>query len=58
MCDCGNRFEHDTLHYSSPAHGGWGVVRTVMLVPESYRLFVCPFACGRHGAIGVAYQGE
>ena len=24
MCDCSSRFE-DTLHYSSPAHGGWGV---------------------------------
>ena len=57
MCDCANRFERDTLHYSSPAHGGWGVVRTAMLVPESYQLFVCPFACGRHGAIGAAYQG-
>lgn len=56
MCDSCNRFS-DTLHYSSPAHGGWGVVRTAMLVPESYQLFVCPFACGRHGAIGACYQG-
>ncbi len=55
MCDCSSRFS-DTLHYSSPAHGGWGVVRTAMLVPESYQLFVCPFACGRHGAIGASYQ--
>ena len=47
----------DTLHYTSPAHGGWGVVRTGMLVPESYQLFVCPFACGRHGAIGAAVEG-
>ena len=47
----------DTLHYTSPAHGGWGVVRTGMLVPESYQLFVCPFACGRHGALGAILQG-
>lgn len=47
----------DTLRYCSPAHGGWGVVRTGMLVPESYQLFVCPFACGRHGAIGAISQG-
>lgn len=47
----------DTLHYTSPAHGGWGVVRTGMLVPESNQLFVCPFACGRHGAIGAAVEG-
>lgn len=45
------KFEN-TLHYSSPAHGDWGVVRMGMLIPESYQLFVCPFACGRHGAIG------
>lgn len=56
MCDCCSRFS-DTLHYSSPAHGGWGVVRTAMLVPESYQLFVSPFACGRHGAIGACCQG-
>ncbi|MEA4925690.1 MAG: nitrogenase component 1 [Syntrophomonadaceae bacterium] len=47
----------DTLRYCSPSHGGWGVVRTGMLVPESYQLFVCPFACGRHGAIGAIAQG-
>ena len=47
----------ETLHYTSPAHGGWGVVRMGMLVPESYQLFVCPFACGRHGAIGAAVEG-
>lgn len=47
----------DTLRYCSPAHGGWGVVRTGMLVPESHQLFVCPFACGRHGAIGAIVQG-
>ena len=46
----------DTLHYSSPANGGRGVVRTGMLVPESVELFVCPFACGRHGAISIMTQ--
>ncbi|MEM1484157.1 nitrogenase component 1 [Oscillospiraceae bacterium PP1C4] len=47
----------NTLHYSSPAHGDWGVVRVGMLAPESFQLFVCPFACGRHGAIGAIKQG-
>ncbi len=47
----------DTVRYCSPSHGGWGVVRMGMLVPESYQLFVCPFACGRHGAIGAIMQG-
>jgi len=46
-----------TLSYCSPAHGGWGIVRVGMLVPESYQLFVCPFACGRHGAIGAIDHG-
>lgn len=46
-----------TLHYETPAHGGWGVVRIGMLAPESYQLFVCPFACGRHGALGAVQQG-
>lgn len=47
----------DTLRYCSPSHGGWGVVRTGMMVPESHQLFVCPFACGRHGAISAITQG-
>lgn len=46
-----------TLHYCSPAHGGWGVVRVALLVPESHLLFVCPPACGRHGAIAAIEQG-
>ena len=46
------------LHYSSPAHGGWGVVRMGHLLPESYQLFVSPAACGRHGAIGAYMQGR
>jgi len=48
---------HGSLLYTSPAHGGWGVVRLAMLVPESYQLFVCPFACGRHGALGAIGHG-
>lgn len=55
MCN-GNCFA-STLHYATPAHGGWGVVRMGMLAPESYQLFVCPFACGRHGALGAFKQG-
>ncbi|MDO5718595.1 MAG: nitrogenase component 1 [Tissierellia bacterium] len=50
-------FSNENIHYCSPAHGGWGIVRVGMLVPESYQLFVCPFACGRHGAIGALHQG-
>ncbi len=46
-----------TLHYVSPAHGGWGVIRIAALVPESHQLFVAPFACGRHGALGGAVNG-
>lgn len=46
-----------SLAYSSPAHGGWGIVRVGMLVPECHQLFVCPFACGRHGAIGAINHG-
>ncbi len=46
----------DTLHYSSPANGSRGIVRTGMLVPESVELFVCPFACGRHGSISAVKQ--
>ena len=49
------QFEN-TLHYSSPANGGRGIVRTGMLIPESVELFVCPFACGRHGSISAVKQ--
>ena len=49
-------YSSETLHYATPAHGGWGVVRVGMLVPESQQLFICPFACGRHGAIGALQQ--
>ncbi len=47
----------DTLHYVSPAHGGWGLVRIAALIPESHQLFVAPFACGRHGALGGELNG-
>ncbi len=58
-CCCGpNSPFETTLHYSSPAHGGWGVVRMGHLLPESYQLFVSPAACGRHGAIGAYMQGR
>ncbi|MBQ7784266.1 MAG: hypothetical protein IJ368_09875, partial [Oscillospiraceae bacterium] len=50
-------FTPSGLHYVSAAHGGWGVVRIAALVPESHQLFVCPFACGRHGALGGAVNG-
>lgn len=50
--DCKPWNKEQGLHYSSPAHGGWGVVRVAMLVPESQVLFVCPSGCGRHGALG------
>ena len=53
-----NPFKKGTVHYCSPAHGGWGVVRVGMLVPESYQLFVCPSACGRHGALGAIEHGN
>lgn len=51
-CCSGDCSGHSTLHYVSAAHGGWGIVRIAALVPESYLLFVCPFACGRHTALG------
>lgn len=56
-CGCPGAFE-ETLHYSSPAHGGWGVVRMGHLMPESYQLFVSPAACGRHGAVSACMQGR
>lgn len=46
----------DSLHYSSPAHGGWGVLKMGQLVPESYQLFVSPAACGRHGALAARLE--
>ncbi|MCR4821546.1 MAG: nitrogenase component 1 [Treponema sp.] len=55
MCNCPT-FEK-TLQYVSPAHGGWGVIRVAALIPDSHMLFVCPFACGRHGALGGHING-
>lgn len=52
MCGCSCPEFAKTLHYVSPAHGGWGVIRVAALIPDSYMLFVAPFACGRHGALG------
>ena len=56
MSCCCNNFGK-TLQYVSPAHGGWGMVRIGALVPESHQLFVAPFACGRHGALGGEVNG-
>lgn len=53
----GNAASAACLHYCAPTHGGWGVIRTAMLVPEMHMLFVCPAACGRHGAIAAIEQG-
>lgn len=47
-----------SLHYSSPAHGGWGVLKAAQLIPDSYFLFVSPAACGRHGALGARMEGR
>lgn len=52
-CNC----FRDSLHYSSPSHGDWGVVRIGMLLPESVQLFICCSGCGRHGALGAVHQG-
>lgn len=54
--------QHDScfakaLQYTSPAHGGWGMVRIGMSVPESFQIFFAPAACGRHGAISAVTQG-
>lgn len=56
-CQRANVFEK-SLNYSSPAHGGWGVVKIGHLVPESYQLFVSPAACGRHGALAAAMENR
>lgn len=54
-CQHNGLFE-TSLHYSSPAHGGWGVLKMGQLVPESYQLFVSPAACGRHGALAARME--
>ncbi|MEA4847255.1 MAG: nitrogenase component 1 [Clostridiaceae bacterium] len=45
------------LHYSAPSAGGWGIVRTALLVPESIMLFVGPHGCGRHGSVSSIQLG-
>jgi nitrogenase molybdenum-cofactor synthesis protein NifE len=45
------RLTEHCLQYTPPTHGGWGIVRVGMLVPEAVMLFIAPPACGRHGAI-------
>lgn len=54
---CGNACFEKTLHYTSPGHGGWGIIRVAALIPESYLLFICPSACFRHGALGAIQHG-
>ncbi|QTQ14578.1 oxidoreductase [Treponema parvum] len=54
---CCNANFDKCLHYVSPGHGGWGVIRVAALVPESRMLFISPFACGRHGALGGTLAG-
>lgn len=56
-CPIASGIFRNTVRYCSPSHGGWGIVRTAMLVPECHQLFVSPFACGRHGALGALVQG-
>lgn len=46
-----------TLNYSSPGHGGWGIIRIAALIPESHQMFICPSACFRHGALGAIQHG-
>jgi nitrogenase molybdenum-iron protein alpha/beta subunit len=47
----------ESLRYTAPSHGDWGLVRIASLLPESHMLFVCPAACGRHGALGAVDKG-
>ena len=47
-----------SLHYTSPAHGGWGVLKMGQLIPEGFFLFVSPAACGRHGALAAHLEGR
>ena len=47
----------NTLCYTAPSHGDWGIVRIAALVPEAHLLFVSPSACGRHGALGALQHG-
>lgn len=46
----------ESLEYTAPSHGGWGLVRILTQVPELRLLFICPSACGRHSALGAVNQ--
>lgn len=46
------------LHYSAPSAGGWGIVRTALLVPDSIMLFIAPHGCGRHGSVSSIQLGQ
>lgn len=54
---CLNHCFEKTLQYSSPGHGGWGIIRVAALIPESHQMFICPSACFRHGALGAMQHG-
>lgn len=54
---CVNHCFEKTLHYNSPGHGGWGIIRVAALIPESHLLFICPSACFRHGSLGAVQHG-
>ncbi len=54
---CVNSCFEKTLQYSSPGHGGWGIIRIAALIPESHQMFICPSACFRHGALGAIQHG-
>lgn len=54
---CTDHCFEKTLQYSSPGHGGWGIIRIAALIPESHLLFICPSACFRHGALGAVQHG-
>jgi len=54
---CVNHCFEKTLNYSSPGHGGWGIIRVAALIPQSHQMFICPSACFRHGALGAVQHG-
>lgn len=41
------RHFREGLEYSSPARGGWNIVHTGMMIPESHQIFVCAAGCLR-----------
>jgi hypothetical protein len=47
----------DCLCYSSPAKGGWSIIRTSLLVPESHQLMVGAPSCMRHVIISCTTLG-